>query len=535
MANHDWLEYFPYEHVRPGQEKAINAILEAFEEGKKFFILEAGTGIGKSAIAVTISRYIVNHFSFDEEFSTGSNILTTQKLLQEQYRRDYSEINSLKSSTNYTCTFHKTQNCNESRKMLQSADRNSLFFKRCAYKCVYKVAKEKFINDSHGVTNFSYFLNETRYSGKLPKKQLLVIDEAHNAPGELSKFIEVTFSDKFAKSFVGITLPQKITPGMFVRWVKNEYYPALDKKIKSFNQGLEKFASVKSRMESGEFSKLTRQLEILSGHEQKVLTFIALYNKDNWIMSEIPARERAGRKIEFKPIDIAPYARDYLLKMGKFVLMQSATIVDTQKFAQLCGINDKNSYDTLTLPCPFPKENRPILYSGVGKMSAREIDETLPKLSTAVKAILNAHKDEKGIIHCHSYKIAWHLKKSIKSSRLLIHDSVNRNEILKKHIKSKKPTVLLSPSMTEGIDLKDNLSRFQIICKVPFPFLGDKLVRKKMNKWDWWYDLQTAKTIIQSVGRSVRSEEDTAITYILDSSWERFFLKNKKLFGPEFL
>ena len=80
--------------------------------------------------------------------------------------------------------------------------------------------------------------------------------------------------------------------------------------------------------------------------------------------------------------------------------------------------------------------------------------------------------------------------------------------------------------MTEGVDLKDDLSRFQIICKVPFPYLGDKLIRKKMNKWNWWYDLQPAKTVIQSVGRSVRSETDTAVTYILDSSWERFYKKN---------
>jgi Rad3-related DNA helicase len=88
--------------------------------------------------------------------------------------------------------------------------------------------------------------------------------------------------------------------------------------------------------------------------------------------------------------------------------------------------------------------------------------------------------------------------------------------------------------MTEGVDLKEDLSRFQIICKVPFPYLGDRLVRKKMNKWNWWYDLQTAKTVIQAVGRSVRSETDTAVTYILDASWERFHEKNKKLFGPEF-
>ena len=167
-------------------------------------------------------------------------------------------------------------------------------------------------------------------------------------------------------------------------------------------------------------------------------------------------------------------------------------------------------------------------------MSANDINFTLPNLKMAVEAILQQHSGEKGIIHCHSYKIAWYLKKNIRNKRLLIHDSDNRDQVLKKHQKSKLPTVLLSPSMTEGVDLKDDLSRFQIICKVPFPYLGDKLVRKKMNKWRWWYDLQTAKTIIQSVGRSVRSSDDTAVTYILDSSWEKFFSKNSSMFGPEF-
>ena len=49
---------------------------------------------------------------------------------------------------------------------------------------------------------------------------------------------------------------------------------------------------------------------------RKFLTFISLYDKDNWVMTEIPPEDRSGRKVEFKPIDIAPYAEDYLLKMG---------------------------------------------------------------------------------------------------------------------------------------------------------------------------------------------------------------------------
>jgi Rad3-related DNA helicase len=106
--------------------------------------------------------------------------------------------------------------------------------------------------------------------------------------------------------------------------------------------------------------------------------------------------------------------------------------------------------------------------------------------------------------------------------------------MLERHINSKEPTILLSPSMAEGVDLKDDSSRFQIICKIPYPFLGDKLVKKRMNKWKWWYPLQTAKKIVQSVGRSIRNESDYADTYILDADWIKFFSRNKSLFPPEF-
>ena len=88
--------------------------------------------------------------------------------------------------------------------------------------------------------------------------------------------------------------------------------------------------------------------------------------------------------------------------------------------------------------------------------------------------------------------------------------------------------------MAEGVDLKGNLSSFQIICKMPFPYLGDKVIKKKMKKWNWWYDTQTVRSIIQSVGRSIRNEKDTAVTYILDDDWKRLKSKAKDLFPKSF-
>ena len=535
MPKHDWKKFFPYNQPREEQIKAIDAILDSYESGKKFFVLEAQTGVGKSAIAVTVSRYISEHFQKIEGYSVGSSILTTQKLLQDQYEKDFSRHSmcSLKSSSNYQCKFHKKQTCAETRPMLENEQRGTKFWNTCVLNCTYKQQKESFIQGQLGVTNFSYFLTETKFSGKIPQKQLLVIDEAHNLPEELSKFIEVSFSEKFAKTFLNIDIPFDMTPKKLVEWVREHYYPVLLLQKTSFEDGMKKYAGLAEKVKSGELQKLTKKMELLSSHEAKVKIFLELYDPENWLMEEIPAEEKAGRKMQFKPIDVSPYAENYIHKWGQFVLFMSATILDSTGYKMLCGLKDENC-GTLVIPSPFPPENHPIIFAGVGSMGNSEIESTLPKLVEAVKEILKAHKDEKGIIHCGSYKIAWYIKKNIKSPRLLIHDSFDRNEILQKHISSKEPTVLLSPSMTEGVDLKDDLSRFQIICKIPFPYLGDKLIRKKMSKWDWWYDLQTAKTLIQSVGRSVRNENDRAVTYILDTIWDRFYSKNKNIFPDNF-
>jgi Rad3-related DNA helicase len=90
---------------------------------------------------------------------------------------------------------------------------------------------------------------------------------------------------------------------------------------------------------------------------------------------------------------------------------------------------------------------------------------------------------------------------------------------------SEDHSVLISPSMTEGLDLRDDLSRFQVICKVPYPFL-DPYTRKRMEIDDKWYQLKTALTLVQATGRSVRSATDYANTYILDSAFEQFLLRN---------
>ena len=118
--------YFPHPKIRTTQSESIQKILDAYvNKGKRYVVLEAGTGVGKSAIGMTVSRYMNNNVdtSFSEEHSEGTYFLTTQKILQEQYVKDFGKprgkMCSIKSSSNYQCSYHKKNTCQESQRLPQ--------------------------------------------------------------------------------------------------------------------------------------------------------------------------------------------------------------------------------------------------------------------------------------------------------------------------------------------------------------------------------------------------------------------------------
>jgi ATP-dependent DNA helicase DinG len=81
---------------------------------------------------------------------------------------------------------------------------------------------------------------------------------------------------------------------------------------------------------------------------------------------------------------------------------------------------------------------------------------------------------------------------------------IQRDEVIAEHVNSTKPTVLISPSLHTGLDSKDNISRFQIITKVPYLSIGDRWVNEKRKTNAQWYTWQTALRLVQGYGRSIR-------------------------------
>jgi ATP-dependent DNA helicase DinG len=264
-----------------------------------------------------------------------------------------------------------------------------------------------------------------------------------------------------------------------------------------------------------------------------------LSNPRNWIVSEIKKENYEVVKVELKPLDISTYCKAVFEKCSKTLIM-SATILNPQAFCRSIGMS-ADDIKFIQVKSDFPIENRPIYplnvaYLNYNNLQSPEIKSIITK---TVDNIMTVHKNDKGIIHTTSYEQLNFIKKNISQTnarRLLVTDpEIQRDEVIQEHVNSMKPTVLISPSLYTGLDLKGELSRFQVMTKVPYPNKGDRWINAKRGLDEEWYYWQTALKLAQAYGRSIRSNEDWAKTYILDSAFIYFLNKNRSILPDWFV
>jgi ATP-dependent DNA helicase DinG len=175
-------DYFPLcDSIRPAQETALAAIERAHDKGKKFVLLELPTGTGKSAVAIAAAKWA-------STWGNGAYILSPQKALTAQYMRDFVNdgLVELRGRASYRCDDFETD-CDVGG-TLRGKDATACL------RCPYKIAKDEFVSQKIGVTNFDYLLAETLYSGQLPRRSMLVIDEAHNLEEKVLGFTDFEIS-----------------------------------------------------------------------------------------------------------------------------------------------------------------------------------------------------------------------------------------------------------------------------------------------------------------------------------------------------
>jgi len=513
------LPYFPFKSCRPGQEQAIQFVLDSFHSGKKFVLLEGPTGSGKSAIAYTIAKHFGKSF-----------YLTSTKILQTQLLNDFGHLGSmavLKGRNAYKCKTWpiKLEEASAGRvslreSMIRQISRPEFNFNcnvgfcklisksaslsECKENCEYWSHVRKAIESPLCVMNFDSFLYQTAHSidFRSQHRGFLCADECHNAESKLLDFVTLTISDRD----LDIILEEHKTANDYAKYFE---------KI-----GLLKRISLllHAAIQKDDIHKADRLENLIS----KLNIFFSELETNKWISNF--TKKHKHRVIEIKPLFVNNFARRLLFSKADKILMMSATILSPQTVIDSLGI-DRDDAVYYKMPNNFPPSNRPIHLEPCGSLNHKNKEGTFPKLIKAVDNICNRHGGQKGIIHTHNFEIANLLVDNCtNASRFLFQKHfANKDEMLAEHRK-KSDTIIVAPAMHEGLDLIDDLSRFQIICKVPYPNQNDNPQLQERVKLSWnYYVWLTALKMVQSYGRSVRHQDDHADTYIVDSDFGRFF------------
>lgn len=513
------LEFWPVKKFDP-RPSQLQALLWLEKQTAKYILLNAPVGFGKSLVAITYSRWL-------NQGKGNSFILVPQKILQAQYEKekldDTNTLFSMYGKSNFKCPKFNT-----------TCDVGSLL-KKCKGSCAYSSAMNKSKNSNNTILNYTLGLLMFGFTQVYDKRELMICDEAHNLEEMLVNFNLLTISRQRTDSLkLKLSKFNNITDGF--KWLNVVYLPKVTEELEILQDNVKsiqnKSADDLTSFELGQLKKYDRALS----HVHSIQDFIEFYAdsyQDHYVMIS------DNFKLEFKPVYGKANFNGMLKDQAERFLMMSGTILNPQQYCEDLGI-PLDDVAFMSLDSEFKPDNRPVAYLPSMKMNASwnkpENTDNLKKYLTSIDTILNLHEDEAGIIHTGNFKIAEYLVDYLRNQkhfRIYHHNPESgnvRDEVIEQFQMDTKPRILISPSITEGLDLKYDKGRFNIIGKLPFPYLGDSWIKKRLDMSQEWYAVETAKDIMQACGRVVRSDTDYGTTYIIDGSWQYFYYKNSNLF-----
>ena len=526
--------HFP-EGFTPRREQArlLDALESALAEADadptapRLFVVEAPPGIGKSHLAVTLARW-----------SESAYLLTSQKLLQDQYEREFGDVVQLvKGRDNYACERYPDGRVPTSLGMCRRP-------RGPACQCPYARAKAAALAGPVFCANTWYFATLRHWHAEqLPRRRLLIVDEAHSLESQLVNVHAVRFTAAEMKEWLGGLLPRLD--------IADEYRPLLAPHLERLDAELD--AIVRSLeavrppdLEPDVFLQmppsrdeviLLERRDALAGALARLRAFVDGADKE-WI---VRYAADPGAPLELTPLGVAVDARALLTDCAELTVLLSAYLGPSAVVAETLGFAEDDVRAFVT-SSPFPLEQRPIVYRPVGALSRASLAALEPSLFAEIARILAAHPRDKGLIHVASYAAARRLmadvaqRAPLEARRLIfVESSGAKAAALERHRASAAPSVLVSPSLREGVDLPDDFLRFQIITKMPYPDLGDPWIAARRARDPRWYAVETAKALMQTYGRSCRHAEDHGVTYVLDAQFERFLQHNRPLLPEWFL
>jgi Rad3-related DNA helicase len=249
------------------------------------------------------------------------------------------------------------------------------------------------------------------------------------------------------------------------------------------------------------------------------------------------------KRVEFKPAFVGDYCKEAVWRHAKKWLLMSATIISSSSL--LRGLGWDGRYQTVAIGSSFPIPNRRVTVRSVADMKRGGGDDELGRLNTTIRDLVGLEPG-RCVIHTVSYILAEHICRHLGrevsgpggAKRVLSYRMAGERATAVAEYLRTPASILVAPSADRGIDLPDELCRLTIIAKVPYPNLGDRMVRMRTymgHEGQMWYSTTTVRSIVQMAGRGVRHKDDWCRTIILDRQFESgVWLKSKSLFPQWF-
>jgi len=527
------------------QIRIATKISKLFELGTDIIVLDAPTGIGKSAIS-----YLVHEISKRNAIN-----LMHQKILQDQYDELFNDNNnvvSVKGKDNYFCAKFRGLSVSEAPCQVSG---------RCILKnsCEYFVKRSMMLNKPFVVSNYQLIFSLLEIGNPIGVKPLAIFDEFHNLAGIFTNYKKIildhTLKDKltYLKAFLMLFFKE------FVPDQQNALNTLKNFDTKNPFDSMNKFFNSFSNLLYNINEELSDENNVLYFLEkEKDLTIKTLRNVNSFndIIGKWDNYKLYKDKIEFvfdydsynnefeyslTPLEVGEIFKPTAYSIGSKFLMMSSTTFDATESLKELGLENSN-HQVIRLNSPFDKNNRKIFFMNADSLNNKKLNN--PKydieghIYSVIKNICKTHAENKesGVILTSSYKLTERIVYDLKSwftenGFTVIYNSnaEERNEVIEQfRDTSIKQRLLISPSFYEGVNFEDDISRFQILLKTPFMSLGSKYVSKKFKTNPYWYEISALSTLVQGCGRSVRNKNDNCVTYIIDSNATRLFKKYKK-------
>ena len=540
------LDNFPSNiQARDSQREILDAVQQKLKSGYRKIILSAPTGTGKSAVAMTLAKSYENSF-----------VVTSSKNLQDQYINDFEMLVPVKGKSNFPCFKSMEQkgidlqeydvamrqglSCEkgECEEITKEGKRQNCKFKPRiqAFEektfqeiiCPYYEQKYSALLADHSVWNYHSYFQTVKYNrgtyGEYLNRNISIFDEAHSIEDQIIQFVGIKIIKKHIDECeIRIESYDLSDIEMIVQLIRDiaEFYA---RKVKEIRES-------RAYRENPDYNRI-RKLDDNYERFARVRSEISS-DLGNFIINEPEYKKEEFKSIIIKPLDVSKYVKEFFIT--PFQIFMSATI-NRDSFCQNMGFAPEEIAFVDTPRSPFPLENRKVEFLNTARLSYKSpiVDEN--RIWLKIDEILSRHKNQRGLILTSSRVRCENIVKNLSSknkSRLRIcharnPDGKTQDEVIKEHANS-KDGVLISSSLWQGVDLKDNLSRFQIIAKSPYPNYTEKWVESKMERYPLWYPSQTITKILQGFGRSIRSKHDWATTYVLDSAVEPLLNNSKNL------